>query len=261
MKTTHSRTLVAKALLAGCLALSLAACGASKPQLRTETQPQRTPESVGIPEGFHGRAHVYDPFEGWNRGVYRFNYYFDKYLFLPVVKTYSFVMPDLAEKAVTNFFSNLGDIMNFVNATLQLKGEAAATSLCRLFLNTTVGLGGIWDVASTQGVHKRKEDFGQTLGHYGVPAGPFLVLPVLGPSNLRDGLGLAVDYTLYSVYPPLDPIYYLVDDQTARMGISVLKGIDARKNVAFRYYESGSPFEYLLVRWLYNEYRAIEISK
>lgn len=258
--TTCMKTSAAKALVAACLALSLAACGVSKPLQRSETQPTR-PVSAFVPEGHVGKVDVYDPFEGWNRGVYRFNYYFDKYLFLPVVKTYSFLVPDLLEQAVTNVFSNLGDIMNFTNAVLQLKGESAAISLERLFLNTTLGLGGIWDVASTQGVHKRKEDFGQTLGRYGVAPGPFLVLPVLGPSNLRDGLGLAVDYTLYSVYPPLDPVYYLVDDQTARTGISLLKAVDARKNVAFRYYESGSPFEYTLVRWLYDEYRKIEIAK
>jgi phospholipid-binding lipoprotein MlaA len=151
--------------------------------------------------------------------------------------------------------------MNTVNALLQFKGESAALSLGRVFVNTTLGLGGLFDVASTQGIPKRNEDFGQTLGHYGVPAGPYLVLPVLGPSNVRDALGLAVDYTVYSVSPPLDPIYYLVDDQNARLAITGVKAVDKRKNIAFRYYESGSPFEYFLVRWLYSEYRNIDIQK
>ncbi|MEW6490131.1 MAG: VacJ family lipoprotein [Thermodesulfobacteriota bacterium] len=259
--TTRFQTSVLRRLAAGCLALSVMACGASKPLTRTDTQPTRTAASVGVPEDFHGRAEVYDPLEGWNRRVYRFNYYFDKYLFLPVVKTYSALMPDLLEKAVTNVFSNLGDIMNFTNAVLQLKGESATLSLGRLFLNTTLGLGGLWDVASTQGIPKRNEDFGQPLGHYGVPAGPYLVLPVLGPSNLRDGLGLAVDYSLYSVYPPLDPLEYWIEDGGARLAITGVKAVDKRKNIAFRYYESGSPFEYFLVRWLYTEHRNIEIQK
>lgn len=257
MKMAHLKSPLAKAFLALGLALSVAACGPSKPMRRSEVTPLRTPESVGIPEGHIGVAQVYDPFEGWNRGVYRFNYYFDKYIFLPVVRVYNFIMPDPLADGISNMLANIYDVNNLINSILQLKPKVALRTTARLLMNTTVGIGGFVDVATPQGLYKQKEDFGQTLGRYGVGHGPYLVLPIFGPSNLRDGVGIVGDSVINYFTDPVN----LATDREYTLYYNSLKAIDTRRNTAFRYYGSGSPFEYTLVRWLYTDYREIEIAK
>lgn len=200
---------------------------------------------------------VYDPLEGFNRGVYRFNYYFDKYLFLPVTNTYEAITPDPVEDRISNFFANIRQLFTLANCVLQLKPASAADTLGRIIVNTTFGIGGLWDPATTLGIRNHKEDFGQTLGHYGVGNGPYLVLPIFGPSNLRDTTGLVVDTAAFSL---LDPFNFETNEDFGLAYVG-LNAVDARHRVEFRYYETGSPFEYELVRLLYTKYRQLEIEK
>ncbi|HEX6295643.1 MAG TPA: VacJ family lipoprotein [Burkholderiales bacterium] len=134
-----------------------------------------------------------DPFEGWNRGVYKFNDKFDDYLARPVAQTYQDWVPREIRDRVRNFFGNLADPFIGVNNLLQGKVSEAFDDWTRFILNTTVGLVGIHDVATDFGLEKHNEDFGQTFGRWGAGTGPYLVLPIFGSSNLRDGIGLAAD--------------------------------------------------------------------
>lgn len=136
---------------------------------------------------------AHDPFEGLNRKVYKFNEKVDKYLMKPVAKGYDKVMPKPVDRGIDNVISNLGDVLVFVNDLFQLKLTQAVHDSSRVIFNTTLGLGGLIDIASSIGLEKHNEDFGQTLGYWGVPDGPYLVLPFLGPSTLRDGVGLIPD--------------------------------------------------------------------
>ena len=142
---------------------------------------------------------VSDPIAPANKELYRFNHYFDRFLFLPAVNTYEFIMPDYAEQRVSNFFDNIGELTNFTNAAAQLKPTSAGITLARVLINSTVGIGGLWDPASDWNLQRQDEDFGQTLGHYGTGNGPYVVLPVLGPSNLRDTAGLVADAAAFAV--------------------------------------------------------------
>jgi phospholipid-binding lipoprotein MlaA len=134
-----------------------------------------------------------DPWESWNRGVYRFNDGLDRAVAKPVAKTYVRIVPSFVRQGVTNFFRNLDTPTVMVNDLLQLKFVAAANDLGRFVFNSTVGLGGVLDPATSAGLAMNDEDFGQTLGHYGVHAGPFVEIPVLGPSDLRDAPARVVD--------------------------------------------------------------------
>ena len=134
-----------------------------------------------------------DPWEPWNRNVHAFNEGFDDWILRPVAQGYQWVMPDLADRAVTNFFNNLGEVHNFINSVLQLKGEHAVVAAGRFTYNTVFGLGGLFDVATAFDLPERPEDFGQTLGYWGVGPGPYLVLPFMGPSTPRDLTGTLTD--------------------------------------------------------------------
>jgi phospholipid-binding lipoprotein MlaA len=134
-----------------------------------------------------------DPWESWNRGVYKFNDKLDRAIFKPVAKGYVRVVPHPIRTGVSNFFSNLDMPTVLINDALQAKFKAAGTDLGRLLLNTTVGIGGILDPASSAGLDRNHEDFGLTLGHWGVHAGPFVELPLLGPSDCRDAPARVVD--------------------------------------------------------------------
>ena len=143
-----------------------------------------------------------DPLEGVNRGIYKFNDVADKAVIKPVATAYKKVAPTPIRKGFNNFFSNLGAITTVVNDLLQFKFAYAFTDAGRFVINTTFGLAGFIDVAGMDNIQKRKEDFGQTLGYWGVGSGAYLVLPILGPSSLRDATGLAVDTAT------TDPIAY-----------------------------------------------------
>ncbi len=142
-----------------------------------------------------------DPLESFNRSMFAFNEGVDKYAFKPVAKGYNFVMPKFASKGVSNFFSNIDDIVVFFNQILQFKFTEAAATSARLVFNSTFGLLGLIDFASDMDLPKHNEDFGQTLAVWGVDSGPYLVLPLIGPMTIRDTAGLAVDWTYF------DPIF------------------------------------------------------
>jgi len=203
---------------------------------------------------------AYDPWECFNRDMYLFNYYFDRYIYLPVVHAYEWVMPDFLEERVSGIFKNFSELGNLSNNILQGKPEGTAVTGFRILMNTTLGLGGMFDVATGAGLPAHKEDFGQTLGVYGVGPGPYMVLPVLGPSSLRDTTGLAVDgivRTLALNGATRD----MTHKETVRTTVNVTEAIDKRHQIKFRYYQSGSPFEYEFVRKLYLEHRKIEVAK
>jgi phospholipid-binding lipoprotein MlaA len=135
-----------------------------------------------------------DPWESWNRGVYKVNDKLDRAVAKPIARTYVRAVPAPARTGVSNVISNLHTTTVMINDALQGKFGAAANDFARLVINTTVGFGGLLDPATQMGLDKNDEDFGQTLGHWGVPAGPFLELPFLGPSDARDGPARLVDY-------------------------------------------------------------------
>ncbi len=134
-----------------------------------------------------------DPWEPFNRSVFSFNDAADKAIFKPAATVYRNVTPALVRAGVTNFFGNLDDAWSFVNSLLQFKPISAADNFMRFSVNTVMGVGGIFDVASEMRIERHREDFGQTLGRWGFAAGPYVVLPLLGPSTLRDTVALPVD--------------------------------------------------------------------
>lgn len=134
-----------------------------------------------------------DPLEKFNRSTYELNEKVDAIVLRPAASAYRQVVPPVARTGVANFFGNLQDAWTFVNSVLQWRIQDAGESLARVQINTIAGLGGVIDVASELNIEKHKEDFGQTLGRWGVPSGPYIVLPLLGPSTLRDSLALLVD--------------------------------------------------------------------
>jgi phospholipid-binding lipoprotein MlaA len=138
-------------------------------------------------------ADVRDPWESMNRSVYTFNEVLDNAAIKPAAKVYTAVLPSPVRTGVHNFIGNLGDVWTLANTAMQLKGQAAAETLMRISVNTFFGLGGVLDVASEMRLEKRNEDFGQTLGYWGVKSGPYVVLPIFGPSTLRDTLATPID--------------------------------------------------------------------
>jgi phospholipid-binding lipoprotein MlaA len=162
-----------------------------------------------------------DPVEGFNRAMYTFNDKLDTYALKPVAKGYKFVLPNVVQTGVNNFFSNLGTLTSIVNDLFQFKLEKAMTDTGRFVINSTFGIGGLIDWASKDGIEYNKEDFGQTLGHWGWKNSSYLVLPFFGPGTVRDHGGFAVD-TLF-----FDPIYY-VDHVPTRNEVLVTKTISTR---------------------------------
>jgi phospholipid-binding lipoprotein MlaA len=161
-----------------------------------------------------------DPWEGFNRGMYAFNTKLDNAVLKPAAKGYRAITPDPVETGVTNFFANLEEIRILVNNLLQFKPLAALSDTGRLVINTTLGIGGVFDVATQMGLRKHEEDLGQTLGRWGVGSGPYLVLPFFGPSSPRDGFGLIGDYAL-------NPIRE-VEDNSTRNSLYVVDVMDTR---------------------------------
>ncbi|RDV00731.1 MlaA family lipoprotein [Trinickia dinghuensis] len=154
-----------------------------------------------------------DPFEPMNRVVFKVNDTIDHTIAVPIAKGYQAITPHPLRTAISNFFSNLGDLNNIANELLQLKITDATEDLIRFAMNTTFGIGGLIDFATPARLPKHHQDFGLTLGHWGVPSGPYIVLPIFGPSSFRDGVGFAVD-TRFSplIYAPVDaqkPLYGL----------------------------------------------------
>ena len=250
-----TRDKLCRIILAATVTSSLAGCAAIRGNTSAEVPARHT-----IDEFRDQRfAEVADPWERFNRGMYRFNYYFDKYLFIPVVNGYEFVTPDFIEERISGVYGNLGEVRNLANSVFQLKGKESVTTLGRFVTNSTIGLAGMFDPATKIGLKRRNQDFGKTLGYWGAASGPYLVLPILGPSSVRDTAGFATDSAItYGAYAAVAPFG---DSPNMDRGITALGAVDARHQQDFRYYESGYPFEYNMVRFIYHEQREIESHK
>lgn len=191
-----------------------------------------------------------DPLEGYNRAMFKFNDGVDRAVIKPVAKGYKAVVPDFARTGVSNFFSNLGDLWIGVNNVLQGKLGEGASDFGRFALNSTVGILGLFDVAGNAGLEKHDEDFGQTLGRWGVGSGAYVVLPFLGPSTVRDGFSrLAVDWHG-------DPLWY-VGNVPTRNELYGVRVVDTRANLldASRLAEEAALDRYAYLRSAYLQRR------
>ncbi len=194
-----------------------------------------------------------DPWETMNRGIFRFNEGADRWVIEPIAKGVDFVMPDPVERAIRSFFDNSMFPVRFLNDLLQAKPVSAAEDLARFVVNTTIGFAGFFDPATHFGLEGHREDFGQTLGYWGVRPGPYLVLPILGPSNPRDTVGLVADSAAY-VYPLFIP-FWVSSAITAGNKLNqrslALDEIAAEREVALDYY--------VAVRNAYTNYRENQV--
>lgn len=164
-----------------------------------------------------------DPWESWNRSIFNFNDSLDTGIVKPIATVYTTAIPQFARTGVNNFFSNLTGVWTVINSTLQLKPQAALDSFFRLTINTFMGFGGVLDIASEMNLERHTADFGQTLGHYGMPPGPYLVIPFLGSSTLRD--------TLASTLISRGDLVWQLNNVTARNSLYALRLLDTRANL------------------------------
>lgn len=195
-----------------------------------------------------------DPWEGFNRTVYTFNDKVDQYALKPVAQGYVKVTPQPVRDSVTNFFANIGDVYNAANNLLQLKIADGVEDIMRIVINTVFGVGGLFDVASLARLPKHDQDFGLTLGHYGVPPGPYLVLPFFGPSTVRDGVGLLGNYFI-------NPLTY-VDPAAVSWGLYGLNVVSTRANLlgASNLLEGAAIDKYSFLRNAYLQRRQYQLS-
>jgi phospholipid-binding lipoprotein MlaA len=164
-----------------------------------------------------------DPWESMNRSIYQFNDAVDTVAIKPAAEVYTKVLPSFVRTGIHNFLGNLSDVWSMANSAMQLKGQATAETFMRINVNTFFGLGGLLDVASEMRLEKRKEDFGQTLGRWGVKPGPYVVLPLLGPSTLRDAVALPMDFKG-------DPSQVFADE-ASRNSVTAMRLLDVRSGL------------------------------
>jgi phospholipid-binding lipoprotein MlaA len=168
-------------------------------------------------------ADARDPWESMNRSVYQFNDVVDTVAIKPAAELYVKVLPSFVRTGVGNFLGNLGDVWSMANSALQLKGQATVETFMRINVNTFLGLGGLLDVATEMRLEKHREDFGQTLGYWGVKPGPYVVLPLLGPSTLRDTLALPLDMQ--------GDVSRQFSDEATRNALTVTRVLDIRSGL------------------------------
>jgi phospholipid-binding lipoprotein MlaA len=239
----------AEAVAAESAAESVAAepANASSPEVRDEAAaaPPLTPADAPP-------MYTYDPWERFNRFTYRFNARFDEAVFLPVANTYRRA-PRPLRAGVHNFFGNIAEIDSVINYTLQWRLKYGLRSIERFVINSTIGIGGLFDVATKLKLPGIATGFATTLAKWGMHPGPYLVIPLLGPSTLRDGVGFLGDYGAeYGIN--VGGLYR----GNVSWGLGTVNAIDQRANIDFRYYSGGSPFEYETIRFLYVRKRLIE---
>jgi phospholipid-binding lipoprotein MlaA len=214
-------------------------------QKQTESERESGEEPPALTPSDAPSMRTYDPWERFNRFNYRFNARFDEAVFLPVANGYR-RLPTPIRSGVHNFFGNLAEIDSIINYTLQGRLGRGVRSLGRFVVNSTIGIGGLFDFASKLHLVKAPTGFGTTLATWGMHPGPYLVIPILGPSTLREAVGLLGDYgALYGIN--IANLYR--GDQS--WGLGLLDAVDTRSDIGFRYYSTGSPFEYDDVRFLY----------
>jgi phospholipid-binding lipoprotein MlaA len=205
--------------------------------------------SISLLGGCASNGNPRDPLEPLNRAVYSFNDGFDKVLAKPAAEAYRFVLPNFVRTGFSNFFSNLNDVIVMLNSLLQGKFTQGVSDFARLFVNTTVGVLGLFDVATEAGLEKHNEDFGQTLGYWGIGDGPYLVLPFLGPSSARDTVGWVGDFYAW-------PVTYVEDDTTRWVLIGV-RFVSSRADLleASKILETAALDPYVFVRDAYLQRR------
>jgi phospholipid-binding lipoprotein MlaA len=248
----------------------MSGCG---PKVVDVTDPQAGLE----PTGFQTQVHhwpeensnswvfleVDDPWEPMNRNLYEINATLDKYVMLPAATLYKVFIPSVVRSGVKNFIANLNEMPVAFNSVLQGRMEKAAISFSRFLINSTFGLLGVRDLASrNKKLPRQSEDFGQTLGYWGIGSGPYFVMPILGPSNVRDAAGFGGDILI--LYAEMTMIYQATGIENNRpldMTDLIIRGINLRANTAFSYHSTGSPFEYEMVRFIYTKKRELDIQR
>ena len=198
--------------------------------------------------------------------MYAFNTQIDKKIVYPASRIYAAVVPKPIRKGISNFYSNFSEIPTFVNSVLQLKPGKAVNALGRFVVNSTVGVLGVADVAKNMGMKRDPETMGDTLGHYGVKTGSFLVLPVLGPSDLRDAVGAGIDSISEGAVRRVaeEKLFFdtgVFDKNIYGFTKPVVTGLNASSMIGMRYGDLNSPFEYDLVKAIYYNYRKIQVIK
>lgn len=198
-----------------------------------------------------------DPFEPFNRAVYDLNSVLDRTLIEPTARVYRAMLPQFVRDRIRAFVDNLAEPRIFVNAILEGRGEAAGVTFARFFINTTAGFGGLFDQASDAGLTRQTGDFGQTLYVWGVRDAPYLVLPIFGPSNVRDAIGLGVD--LYTT-PPAH-MFGGDNGPATEFAIGAIDGIDLReRNIeTLAEIKKGALDEYAHFRSLFRQYRQAQL--
>ncbi len=191
-----------------------------------------------------------DPWEAFNRPMYTFNEKLDEYVARPLARGYQTITPAPVDRGITRFFGNLEDVQIALNNLLQFKFGEALSDVGRFGINTTIGILGFMDVATGMGLEKHEEDFGQTLGKWGFASGPYLVLPVIGPSSARDAVGFAGDWVV-------NPIYTQIDSATISWSLYGIRYVDRRADLlkASRVLESAALDPYSFVRDSYMQRR------
>ncbi len=233
--------------------------GQSAPGQSASAMSRAAPNSADSPPGIvpvlpadAPSMNTYDPWQRLNRLTYRFNARVDEALLLRAADAYR-RLPSPIRSGVHHFFGNLSEVASVINYALQGRLELAARSLGRFAINTTIGIGGLFDTAARLQLEGAPTGFGTTLAKWGMHPGPYLVIPFLGPATLRDGIGFLGDYgASYGV-----DFAHLYRGNVSWM-LAGVNAIDQRSNVNFRYYATGSPFEYENIRFLYVRKRLIE---
>ena len=209
---------------------------------------------------------INDSLEPFNRRMYAFNTQLDRKVLYPASRVYSAVVPKPIRKGISNFYNNFSEIPTFVNSLLQLKPGKAVNALGRFVVNSTVGVLGVSDIAKNMGMKRDPETMGDTLGHYGVGTGSYLVLPIFGPSNIRDAIGTGIDTVTEGAVRGVaeEKLFFdtrVFDKTVYGFTRPVVTGLNARSILSMRYGDLNSPFEYDLVRALYHNYRKIQVVK
>jgi phospholipid-binding lipoprotein MlaA len=250
IRTVPDQTPEADNAAAAANAAAFAEAVAAESAAGSAQEPQEAPPLVTPADA--PPMYTYDPWERLNRFTYRFNARFDEAIFLPVADTYRRA-PRPIRAGIHNFFDNLAEIDSVINYTLQWRLKYGWRSLTRLAINSTIGIAGLFDVATKLKLPGTPTGFATTLAKWGMHPGPYLVIPLLGPSTLRDGVGFLADYGAeYGIN--VAGLYR----GGVSWGLGTANAIDQRANIDFRYYAGGSPFEYETIRFLYVRRRLIE---
>jgi phospholipid-binding lipoprotein MlaA len=195
------------------------------PTLAAEANVPEQDDIANMDENEKAPIVITDPYEHFNRGIFTFNDKFDTYLFRPAAELYNTVMPGPLNLGIHNFFNNINTVPTIINDLLQMHIYQAANDFWRVLINTTIGIGGLFDVATRLGLPPYSNDFGLTLATWGYRNSNFFVIPLFGPSTIRDGIEIPVDYYLFSIYPYIKP-------DSVRYGIWGLSVIDRRAQLA-----------------------------